>query len=285
MLRTFPLIVSILLTGCVASDDPVEIDNATRLMPNGTSMSGTTVNLASVSPAGRGVTGEPIRIAEVGAPFSGASIVGSQWNGRLGDGSSVTLRVDAAKRGVNSNADLWSYRISVAVKGSWRPLCVDAAGVEGFADTVGGTWNLAAGVPGGGAYHATPDITLACRGSSIAKCLELGYKPWLGRADDLAACVRAVRADYCGDGTSYTVDGTTVNMFDRDGIQSDDAVWAPEAEWTADGASCVSRAEDTRFYRVAHRTPSCFQVTLAAKNSCGTSFSSEGAMITELPRR
>ncbi|HEU4408415.1 MAG TPA: ADYC domain-containing protein [Polyangiaceae bacterium] len=30
----------------------------------------------------------------------------------------------------------------------------------------------------------------------------------------LVACTRMLRADDCGDGTSYTVNGTTINLYD-----------------------------------------------------------------------
>jgi len=172
------------------------------------------------------------------------------------------------------------------VSGAFRPLCVDAAGAPAFAVSVSGTWNLAEGVPGGGAYHAgTADFTIACRGSAIAKCVELGYKPWNGVVPQLASCVRALRADYCGDGTPHTVNGTMVNIYDNLGIQDDAVDWAPEAEWTPDGATCVSKKKATRFDQVTNERPSCYPHTLKPENSCGTGFSGGAAIITELAPR
>jgi hypothetical protein len=139
-------------------------------------------------------------------------------------------------------------------------------------------------VPGGGSYDAgTADFTIACRGSAIAKCVELGYKPWLGNTRELAACVRALRADYCGDGTPYTVNGTIVNIYDDVGAQPDGIAWTPEAEWTPDGASCVSRRRNTRFAQVAHEIPWCFPHSLKPERSCGAGFSGGATIITELP--
>src|SRR4051794_36252715 len=233
MQRTSPLFVSLLLTtSCVASqdpgapgasddDDPVEIENVTRIMPNGTSFNGTSfagTTLRGVVPIGARASGGMIAIAPIGAPLSGTDAVGSRWKGRTADGSPVVLRVDAALPGIGLNADVWSYQMSVSINETWQSLCPGG----GFADTVRGTWNLAQGVAGGGAYNpSSSEFTVACRGSSVAKCIELGYKPWTGATAELASCVRALRADYCGDGTSYTVDGTTVNLFDVLGIQSD----------------------------------------------------------------
>jgi hypothetical protein len=59
------------------------------------------------------------------------------------------------------------------------------------------------------------------------------------------ACVRLLRADYCGDGEAATRDSTPVNVFDRLGVQAPDpgaaAAMAFEAAWGPDGAVCVAR--------------------------------------------
>ena len=57
------------------------------------------------------------------------------------------------------------------------------------------------------------------------------------------ACVRMVRADYCGDGVEHTRNGTPVDIFDRVGVQKDEpapplsfeAAWGPEGAICADG--------------------------------------------------
>src|SRR6185295_8536869 len=182
MSRTFPLLASLILGGCVASDPPVIPDNLARLSFDGTSanginLGGTGVTLAGVIPFGVSARGTPIRIADTGPPLAGLSLVGSRWTGRLSNGTTARLRIDAAQQGADENADVWSYRVLVKSRGAWRPLCLDPVGGLAFADTVRGTWNLAAGVPGGGSYQPSmEDFTIACRGSAIAKCVELGYK-------------------------------------------------------------------------------------------------------------
>jgi hypothetical protein len=248
------------------------------VMPNGTSLTG-------ILPSGVMPDGTLVGVSGTGA-LTGNGIVGSKWTGGLSDGTTVRLRIEEAQRLQDDNVDLWSYRFSVSARGVTLPLCVDSAGHAVFADTVGGTWNFAEGVPGGGAYHAdTTQFTIACRGSTIAKCLEVGYTPWNGATRELAACVRALRADYCGDGTSFTVDGTLVRVSDDLEIQPDDSAWVPEAEWSPDGALCVSKKKNTRFSQVAHETPPCFPHALKPKNSCGTEFSEGAAIITELAPR
>jgi hypothetical protein len=55
------------------------------------------------------------------------------------------------------------------------------------------------------------------------------------------ACVRMVRADYCGDGTSHTQVGTEIDVYDTFKIESADETvpGSLEAEWGVDGAQCV----------------------------------------------
>lgn len=261
------------------------------LPPNGVSLNGITlppngVSLNGINPIGLSASGTPIAISGSGSPLSGSEIVGSTWTGLVSDGSTLAIRVDQAVQGTGANSDVWSYVMSVSIGGSWQPLCRNSAGDPVLVDSVSGTWNVAQGVPGGGAY--TPNssqFTLACRDSSIAKCVELGYKPWNGDSSELAACVRALRADYCGDGTPYTVDGTLVNLFDDAGVRVDVIDWVPEAEWTPDGARCISKKTETRFNQVLGQTPPCYPRTLKPQKSCGTGFGDGAKVITELAPR
>lgn len=288
-----PLLVALCwIGGCVVNEAATDVVDQAVISPNGTSMNGISTKLFSpdgitlngISPRGVGRDGKPIGIAAAGAPWTGAGIAGSTWTGHLSNGATIGLRVDDARPGTGANTDVWSYRLSASVAGTWRSLCADATGSPGYADSVRGSWNLATGTPGGGAYHPdTTDFTLACQGSSIAKCMELGYKPWTGHGRELAACVRALRGDYCGDGTSYTVSGTLVNLYDDAGVQPDSVAWDTEAVWTADGASCVSQREKTRFWQVAHIQPWCFPGALKPQPSCGAEFTSGAVIITELP--
>lgn len=286
MSRTLALLTPWIIAGCAVDGDSIANTDEARISPNGTSLNGVALTghpgatLTGVAPTGVAANGVPIRMMTNGAPLSGKAFIGSKWTGHLSDGSSIALRVDAAVQGASS--DVWSYRVAALVGSTWRPLCVDAAGNPGLADSVTGTWNYAEGVAGGGAYHpSSGDFTLACRGSAIAKCVELGYKPWTGDAKALAACTRAIRADFCGDGTSFTIDGTTINVYDVEGIVPDGVGWQAEAEWTASGASCVSGRDSTRFWQTVHETPACLGHALKVKSTCGSG--ELGTVITELP--
>jgi hypothetical protein len=71
-------------------------------------------------------------------------------------------------------------------------------------------------------------------------------------ADYHQACTRMTRADYCGDGSSFTKDGTLIDMSDALGVESFEtesrADFAPEASWGPTGATCVSKTR----YRLPH---------------------------------
>jgi hypothetical protein len=90
---------------------------------------------------------------------------------------------------------------------------------------------------------------LACTSGAVGKCVRWGYRPWLQRRGGPphralhAACTRMVRADYGGDGKTYTRDGTLVYVCDRHGVRpcADDAPMAFEAGWGTGGATCVAR--------------------------------------------
>jgi hypothetical protein len=295
MSRIIILVASAAIISCAVTEDNLALVEQAHIMPNGLALNGilhnhimpNDIRINGVLPTGTMPNGRLIGVSGTEAPLTGADIVGSQWEGRLSDNTTIKIRIDAAMQLTGANSDVWSYQFSGETRGGeWVPLCGITNGVPTFADTVGGTWNLSQGVPGGGAYRAnSAEFTIACRGSAIAKCLELGYKPWTGNQREIATCVRAVRADYCGDGTPYTVDGTLVNLFDASGIQTDDADWTPEAAWGPDGALCVSKKAETRFWQVLHTKPTCYPHALKRKKSCGTEFSEGAAIITELEPR
>ncbi len=240
--------------------------NGVRL--NGVRLNG--VRLNGVRLNGVRLNGSELTAVDGGVAVPESELIGSTWSGELSDGDTLPLRIDA----IAHDADLAIYEIRYQTTDGWIDMC-DGAG----ALAVAGTWNYEEGVAQGGRYRANDaDFTFACRGFAIAKCVEFGYRPWLGRADQLASCTRGLRADFCGDGTPYTVDGTVLNIYDRDGIQTDDAAWPLEARWNKHGAACISAPEATRFVQAAGQTPTC----LASLRTCNGG--NGGADITtELP--
>ncbi|WP_253910510.1 ADYC domain-containing protein, partial [Pyxidicoccus fallax] len=180
---------------------------------------------------------------------SGQDFVGARFVGNLGDGTQVALRVDGIQPGQDADADVWSYRVSYfdMTAGAWKPACAADDGSALGAIPVAGRWNYAQGVAGGGSHLDDSTVfTFACEGAAIAKCVRFGYRPWATTADGRGlaeyhqACTRMVRADFCGDGTSYTQDGNWVNLYDGVGVQEDSETWLTEAEWDANGARCFT---------------------------------------------
>jgi hypothetical protein len=200
----------------------------------------------------------------------------SAWEGALLEGEAsghtpVRLRIDhiapAPRLAASSSdpSDVLTYAVSYQwgswsgagaartwkPDSEWAPLCPS----DELAIPIAGRWDYHQGQRGdGGRINADRTlVTFACRGAAIAKCAEkMGYKPWLparqpqgaGTAismDSLhQACVRAVRADYCGNGDSLTLEGKTVNFYDTVGILKDTENWPFEAAWTPTGASCIN---------------------------------------------
>lgn len=112
-------------------------------------------------------------------------------------------------------------------------------------------------LPGAVTYAPPRYISLGCTRGVVAKCYRWGYRPWAAPStlpSAMAACTRMARADYCGDGRSFTKNGTTINLWDTlpdagyTRIQRWE--WAPpdpvlgpidfEAAWQPDGARCLS---------------------------------------------
>jgi hypothetical protein len=109
--------------------------------------------------------------------------------------------------------------------------------------------------------NQTVTNTFSCTSGVIAKCVLWGYRPWAVGASLHQACTRMARADYCGDGAPHTENGTTIDMFDRYGLQA--PANAPhlsfEAGWAEDGAVCVNEPRyDCHGPQAERELPSCW---------------------------
>lgn len=109
-------------------------------------------------------------------------------------------------------------------------------------------------------------ITLGCAGSATAKMALLGYGPngdlgGQGAPASVAqrqATLKMITADYCGDGTSYTVDGTPLAWENVDGsVMPSSTPGASEAIWTDQGALCLDTPRVVERGEVACALPTC----------------------------
>lgn len=180
--------------------------------------------------------------------IAGTQLVGAQFVARSDTDLPLALRVTQAfGPGPNDDPSLWRYQVEYQeIDGGWEPVCLNAD-VPVPAIPVVGYWNLDQGSPGDGRkIHAAAKFLFACEQvGAIGKCVEAGYRPWqrVGHRsleEHHEACVRLLRADFCGTSVSHTVDGALVNIYDALGIQLDTEAWMPEAEWGDDGARCIS---------------------------------------------
>ena len=257
---------------------------------NGPLLSGTRVGeaqLAAVS-LSDGVTLEGKVLRDVtltgtelkGADAAGFALSGALLLGRSTDGAAVRLRVDGVAQAEDPRPEtpdnelegVQLYTLSFqrgtlvgegearhfepAAGAAYAPLCADGKGALPLA----GRWDYGKGQAGDGRRLSAGEreVSFVCPDGALFKCVRLGYRPWQGPELQKLheACVRAVRADYCGVGLSMTETGTEVNYYDALGVQKDTRDWSFEAEWTAEGARCVSGARRGKA-ALAHVKESC----------------------------
>lgn len=266
--------------------------NGTAL--NGDSLDGRTVAYASLD--GFTLGGEPLvdvrleatqfdaRTAR-GRRVRGERIAGAELVAHLEGGGTLALRIDAVQRGrARADRDVFRYAVSYATAEGWRPLCgTDEAGEPVLALALRGRWDEASGDK----IDDPAAFTFACDGFVLAHCVDAGYAPWReamichrgpGRCQRTTlaahhqACTRMMRADYCGDGSTHTTDGTPVNAYDGLGVRNDSEDWLFEAEWDEHGARCMSEE------RIPGRTPPCM-ADLVDPDCGDPAHLSEGALI------
>jgi hypothetical protein len=159
-------------------------------------------------------------------------------------GQAVRIRIDAVERDPDArNGVVWLHTLSgQAADGTWQNLC--GPGPDGRRQGF-----PLAGRPraDGMMEDAEPGVfELVCTSGGQGKCVRFGYRPWpgadgAGLRDLYNACIRMVRADYCGDNTPTTRDGMQIDVYDDRRIQTpaNDAAMEFEAGWTPQGAVCV----------------------------------------------
>jgi hypothetical protein len=211
--------------------------------------------------------------------LSGSQLVGSNLDFRTDDGlghiEDITIRIGAvAPLAVGSAVLRYDFVIKTEA-GPWQPLCADALGNQVGSVLLADVWSPLTGdrldpIPTGAA-------TAACLDGALGKCVEWGYVPWqtVGETslrDYHQTCTRAVRADYCGDGTSYTSDGTQIHVLDQLGIEESEpnSTYVVEAEWGPDGAVCLNLGNT----RLPNPSIAC------SLPACGASFASGGTIQT-----
>jgi len=229
----------------------------------------------------------------------GEDMIGSEWrikvSGKNGQGQVVTeyftIRIDDIYLDPLSEdgEEILLYDLSYKPDGGneWGAVCKDSEGQAIPAMPLNSYWDEKTG----DRIDAPNTITFACTHAVLAKCVEWGYRPW-GEAwrckankwetpkdcdleslkDYHQACTRMARADYCGTGTPWTVNGTTIDIYDHlyPQIQKQEAPsWAIEAEWGPDGAECLQDIRQ-QAWKAQGQYPNCPEKKRSKKKGdCG----------------
>jgi hypothetical protein len=193
------------------------------------------------------VVGSTLRArADDGSILEGAELVGAELKAEF-EGRTVTIRIDSVERDTkDAQGDLLLYDFRVVhPSGSEEPLCDP----DGEGRRLG--FPIAGEIDKAGIFKPGEpnDIALVCLASAQGKCVRMGYAPWRKAPDGRSmldwhqSCIRLMRADYCGDGDTYTRNGTIVDIYDRIDVQKSDGdpSLSFEAAWGPDGAVCVAR--------------------------------------------
>jgi ADYC domain-containing protein len=194
------------------------------------------------------VAGTEFHVTAVdGSSLRSADLVGAVLEADDDGGRLVTVRIEAVRPDPSdAEGDIWLHEFSVLDirTSAWAPLCVPAPDGTTGGFPLSGRWT-----PDGRHLADGQKFMLTCASGAVGKCVRFGCKPWREVAaeslwDYHQACVRLLRADYGGDGTPYTLDGTQIDLFDRLSIQQPEPKPGGltfEAAWGADGALCVRR--------------------------------------------
>ena len=136
--------------------------------------------------------------------------------------------------------------------GLWVDACPQDSDGQRVAIPVAAIWDER-----GDRIESSSLFTFGCTTGVIAKCYRWGYRPWVTAYGDMApvhwTCTRLARADYCGIGVSYTMEGTLINVWDN--LPPPGPLlpyeppplllldpWVFEAGWNTGGAVCLSTA-------------------------------------------
>jgi hypothetical protein len=158
------------------------------------------------------------------------------------------------KDGICSNKKEDNKRGVVAVRGYW----------DGTGKFVNDAKTVTFSCSAGAGIAQTPDFD-----GAIATCLTYGYYPKT-HEDLFLACIRAMRADYCGDGFPRTLSRTEVRAYDPDlhkmtENQCGDGKLSYEGTWSREGAVCL---DHTRWNAVSMSESAC-KDSFAAANADG----------------
>lgn len=216
-----------------------------------------------------------------GRVLSGADLLGVTLTIADADGNQIPVRIEAVQADpLDPSGETTLYAFSAEdAAGEWRNMCQP--------DPYGGQWGFPLAFTEDGKAGPPGAFSITCTSGARGKCIRFGYKPWHPDVDGVAmrdlydSCVRMVRADYCGDGTGHTRDGTLIDIYDRFGIQQSQP--APgmsfEAAWAPDGAVCIARTRIPDVATLDDILASCPRLRQAPSGAACTETAASGALL------
>lgn len=181
-------------------------------------------------------------------------------------GKSRPLRVRLAKiipdpSDPQGDVLLYDMRIAGPSGRASVPLCEHEVDGGHWAFPLRGQWDK------DGQRISDTGFTLTCAADAQGKCVRFGYKPWktgpggVSLAAYHQACIRMVRADYCGN-AGTTRAGMLIDYYDRLGIQRRAKTVSPralpfEAAWNTKGAVCVAHTRVPEHMTLARLAATC----------------------------
>ena len=185
----------------------------------------------------KGVDGE-IHAGRGTTNFSGQQLVGSKWELTLlvnGTETPATMWIS----GATNNQGVWQYTFQHHdALGNVANLCETDAHGKAVAVPIA---DMTVNASTGDLTSRNNTLYLACTSGALGKAVTWGYSPWDIGMDEFEATIRVVRADYCGDGQSWTTPGTGLQIEDAWGVSGFAVPTATnEAVWGASGALCIA---------------------------------------------
>lgn len=204
-------------------------------------------------------------------------------NPAIGYFDSANMLVPTYRNSINGNtqapnSDIRFYKVQLKNKtdpNRWDDLCQSS-----------GPGNKAIFMPGyfdtSGRYVRDAQyMGITCWDGTAAKCMRWGYRPWRSLFHSTAgtiqleplwlSCVRAAKADYCGNGVSFTETGRQIDLWDRYGFiakSPENDLWldsngraeafSDESAFDTQGAVCLVRE---RLYSYNFTAASCPMIT------------------------
>lgn len=229
-----------------------------------------------IGPNGSSILGSSLGVTLVdGRSLAGRRVIGTELMSVDVDGALQMVRIDDVRRSESGDQDLLHYEVSVKDGSTWQPLCGDQPAIA-----LPGTWDLQPGARGAAGWRDETGFFFACADSSVAKCYEMGFKPWKFQMEGDTvlnlheACVRALRADFGGTGAAGTTNGVEV-VLSTDRQAQTPPGFVLEAAWSVDGARCRLRERVEGMNPDLQAVPLCDEARLEDARNLLYSFTRE----------